>query len=260
MHLVAIANQKGGVGKTTSTLNIGGALAQLKQKTLLVDLDPQAHLTIALGYNPLDLDKKQSTILEVLRGDKAPEEVMLKKGNLTILPSSLRLSAAENELHSEPGKEFLLQEALSRLKGFDFVLIDCPPNLALLTVNALVAARHLVIVTQPEYLSTTGIEQLLTSALVIRRRLNKKLEVAGMIITQYNDQLVLHNEVIEMLKGNFKDYLFKTKIRRNVNIPEAQAKGLTIFEYKPKSPGAEDYLNVTQELLAKVATVKKKRK
>jgi chromosome partitioning protein len=247
MRIIALANQKGGVGKTTSTMNIGAGLNKLGKKVLLVDLDPQAHLTYSLGIEAHELDK---TVYELLKGETTLEEVLIYRGEgLKLIPSTLDLAGAEIELSGIAGREFLLKEALDGLRGFDYVLIDCPPSLGLLTLNALTTTQEVYIPLQTEFLALQGLSKLLETIEVVKKRLNRKLEITGIIGTRYDGRKLLNRGVIDKIEGYLGDKLFKTLIRENISLAEAPSYGQTIYEYKPDSHGAEDYLNLCKEII-----------
>jgi len=246
MQIIALINQKGGVGKTTSTVNIGAGLTKLNKKVLLIDLDPQAHLTYSLGIPAHELDK---SIYELIKGEVAWGEILIERNELKIIPSSLGLSGAEVEFSKIAGREFLLKETLRELKGFDYVLIDSPPSLGLLTLNALTTAQEVYIPLQVEFLALQGLSKLLETIEIVKKRLNKNLEITGIIATRFDGRKNLNKEVVEKIKDYFGDKLFKTFIRDNISLAEAPSFGKTIFEYKPKSHGAKDYLNLSKEIL-----------
>jgi len=245
---IAMVNQKGGVGKTTTTVNVGAGLSKRKYKVLLVDLDAQAHLTYSLGFQADELDV---TIYDLLKEDGSADEVMLERDGMQLLPSSIDLAAAELELATEVGREALLKRELGELTGYDFILLDCPPNLGLLTLNALTATREVFVPLQAEYLSIRGLQKLMEMVDKVKQRVNTALEVTGLIATLYDQRLKLHNEVFDNLRTHFGAKLFDTYIRRNVSVAEATSYGQTIFEYAPRSHGAEDYTNLCQEIIAR---------
>ena len=248
MRTIALINQKGGVGKTTSAINIGAGLSQLGKRILLIDLDPQAHLTYSLGIQAHELER---TVYEILQGEATVKETMVSRGELSVIPSTLNLSGAEVELSGVAGREFLLQEAINGVKGFDYVLLDCPPSLGLLTLNALTTAGEVYIPLQTEFLALQGMSKLLETVEVVKKRLNKSLEISGIIATRYDQRKNLNREVVEKIREHFGDKLFKTLVRDNVALAEAPSFGKTIFEYKPDSYGAEDYLTLSKEILTR---------
>ncbi len=248
MATIALINQKGGVGKTTSTINLGAGLAMLGKSVLLVDLDPQAHLTYGLGIQAHELE---TTVYEVLKGEVAAQEAILKRDALEVLPSSLGLSAAEMELSGMAGREFLLKEALAGLEHRDFVLLDCPPSLGLLTLNALTAAQEVFIPLQTEFLALQGMSKLIDTVNVVKKRLNPDLTLSGIIGTQFDGRKNLNREVVEKIREYFADKLFETLIHDNVALAEAPSYGQTIFEYRPDCRGAQDYLALSREAVAR---------
>ena len=252
-RIIALVNQKGGVGKTTSTKNIGAGLTALGKKVLVMDLDPQANLTYSLGINAHELTK---TIYEVLKGEIRTKDAIIKKDSgLSILPSSINLSGAEIELSGTAGRELLLKEALAEIKGeYDFILLDCPPSLGLLTLNALTTAREIFIPLQAEFLALQGMSKLIETIEVIRKRLNPELEVTGIIGTLYDSRKRLNREVIEKIEGYFGDKVFKTMIRDNISLAEAPSYGQDIFTYKGDSKGAEDYKDLCKEVIKQRGT------
>ena len=247
-RIIAVVNQKGGVGKTTSVVNIGAGLALLGRKVLLVDLDAQAHLTYSLGIAADDLDV---TVYELLKGEAALDEVLIEKGGLTLIPASVSLTGAAFELSAEAGREALLKKVLGGVSGYDFILIDCPPNLGLLTLNALMAAKEVFVPLPAEFLAIKGLNNLTEMAAKVRQRLNPALEITGVIITLFDQRLKLYQEVLESLRKSIGNKLFKTVIRRNVALAEATSFGRSIFEYAPASHGAKDYRALCQEILEK---------
>jgi len=245
---IALINQKGGVGKTTSTMNLGAGLSMLGKSVLLVDLDPQAHLTYGLGIQAHEFDY---TVYEVLRGEVIAQEAILKRDQLEVLPSSLSLSAAEMELSGTAGREFLLKEALEGLPPRDFVLLDCPPSLGLLTLNALTAAQEVFIPLQTEFLALQGMSKLMDTINVVRKRLNPGLTISGIIGTQFDSRKNLNKEVVDKIREYFSDKVFSTLIHDNVALAEAPSYGQTIFEYRPTCRGAQDYLALCREAVAR---------
>lgn len=244
--IIALVNQKGGTGKTTSTINIATGLTNKGYKVLTIDLDPQGSLTASLG---IDTYNNPNTIYEALNGQIKAQDCIIKK-NFDIMPSDIRLSGAEIELSSIPGRETILKKILDPvLNNYDYILIDCPPSLTLLTLNGLVAAKEIYITLQPEYLALLGMSQLIKTIETVKKRLNPGLEVTGIIITMHDNRKILNKEVIENVEAYFPDKIFNTKIRNNVALAEAPAQGLDIFSYRPNSNGAEDYNNLVDEIL-----------
>ena len=242
--IYAISNHKGGVGKTTSTINIGSALASKKKKVLLVDLDPQANLTQSLG-----IKESEITIYDNLKGEKLISPIEYKN-NLYVLPSSLDLSAAEIELSSEPGREYILKEFLFKLKDkYDYILIDCPPSLGLLTINALTAADFVIIPMQAEFLPLRGLAKLNEVIGKIKARLNTNLEIGCVFLTQYDARKILNRDVAESVSEHFGNKFLKNKISNNIALAEAPSQGKDIFSYNRNCKGAEDYMQVVQEMM-----------
>jgi len=246
MRIIALVNQKGGVGKTTSVMNIGAGLKLLKKHVLMVDIDPQANLTYSLGIRAHELEK---AIYELLIGEATIEEILIEKDGLKVIPSTLALSGAEMELSSLPGREFLLREVLSKAKGYDYILIDCPPSLGLLTLNALTTAQEVYIPLQTEFLALQGLSKLLETVEVVKKRLNSNIEVTGIIATRYDGRKNLNNEVVDKIREYFRGKVFKTLIRENISLAEAPSYGKSIFDYKANSYGAEDYFNLCKEII-----------
>ncbi|MEQ8525443.1 ParA family protein [Gracilimonas sp.] len=248
MKTIALTNQKGGVGKTTTTINLGAGLAKLGKKVLLIDLDPQANLTYSLRTHSHRLEK---TIYHALRGGVNVDDIIIEHNGFDFIPSSLELSGAELELASEPARESLLKDVMKQLEedyDYDYVLIDCPPNLGLLTLNAFTAVKDIFIVLQSEYLALHGLSKLLDLVKVVQQRLNNKLEVGGIICTLYDSRKNLNKEVVGHIKDYFGPKVFKTIIRDNVALAEAPSHHKTIFEYDGNSAGAQDYFALAKEI------------
>ena len=244
--VISISNHKGGVGKTTTAINVGAGLNKLGKKVLLIDLDAQANLSQSLGIPAGELN-----IYGAIRGEYKAQPINILKG-LDIIPSTLDLSGAEIELSSEAGREYILKELIEPFKrSYDYIIIDSPPSLGLLTINALTASDEVLLPLQPEYLALQGLTKLIEVIDKIQKRLNKKLRVGGIVITQYDKRKVLNRDVVAFIKDSlsYKGDLFKTMIRDNIALAEAPTKGLDIFRYSPKSKGAEDYLSLCKEIL-----------
>ncbi len=247
---ISLLNHKGGVGKTTSAVNIGAGLAQLGKRVLLVDLDPQANLTLSFG-----VPRQKSTIYEVMRGELelAPYKI---KENLDIIISTLDLSGIEMELSNEAGREYILREIFDTVSdNYDFIVLDCPPSLGLLTLNALTCSDYVIIPLQTEFLALQGLAKIKQVIDKVQFRLNKGLTIAGVVATMYDARKVLSRDVVETIHKYFGEKVFKTYIRDNVALAEAPAQHKDIFSYNPKSSGAEDYLALCKEFLVRVEKV-----
>ena len=252
--VIAISNHKGGVGKTTSAINIGAGLNKLGKKVLLIDLDPQANLSQSLG-----IIEPERTIYGALRGEYKLEPIEVVKG-LDVVASTLDLSGAEVELSGEAGREYILKELIDPIRvSYDYIIIDSPPSLGLLTINAFTASDQIFIPLQAQYLALQGLAKLIEVVDKIQKRLNKDLKLGGVFITQYDNRKVLNRDVVETIENHFKDKVFKTKIRDNIALAEAPAQGVDIFRYNSKSYGAEDYLNLSKEIkkLSKQSNINK---
>ena len=263
MECIAIINQKGGVGKTSTTVNLGAALAERGQRVLLIDLDPQGHLTTHLG---LDGEAKGAGIYEVLTTDMPlASAIHLRSPNISIVPAQIDLAAAEMELVSVVGREVILRDLIyGAAWPFDIALIDCPPSLGVLTLNALAASTRVLVPLQPHFLALQGVGKLLETVSLVSRRINPGLTVAGMVITMYETGTRLSGEVIDDLSAFLESArntpvpwsaakVFDAKIRRNVKLAESPSYGQSIFEYAPRSNGALDYLALAEELAVMLA-------
>lgn len=248
-RIIAISNQKGGVGKTTTTINLGAYLARSGKKVLVVDMDPQANTSSGLG---LDKRAVESTIYEVLVGSASLESVLFSariKG-LYLAPALPRLAAAEVELVGAPEREYRLRRALAPVRGYyDYILLDCPPSLGLLTVNALTAATDVLVPVQAEYYALEGLGQLTSSIERVRRSLNPELNLLGILVTMNDSRTVLAREIGEELHRHFPGKVFSSVIPRNVKLAEAPSFGKTILEYDNFSKGARSYRSLAQEVL-----------
>jgi ATPases involved in chromosome partitioning len=246
--IISLLNHKGGVGKTTSAINIGAGLVELGQKVLLIDLDPQANLTLSLG-----IPRQKITIYESLRGESELVPYTAKEG-MDIITSSLDLSGAEMELINEAGREYILQELFQPvMEEYDYIIIDCPPSLGLLTLNALTTSHYVLIPLQTEFLALQGLTKIKQVIDKVRFRLNKELEIGGVIATMYDARKVLNRDVVSTIQKYFGEKVFKTLIRDNVTLAEAPAQRMDIFSYAKSSNGAKDYLDLCKEILERTA-------
>jgi chromosome partitioning protein len=248
--VIAIANQKGGVGKTTTAINLGGCLGVLEYKTLIIDADPQANSTSGTGFDP----KSVRNIYDCLVNELDPKEAILstQNPNLDILPSHIDLVGAELEMINLPNREYLLEKAIAKIKDdYDFILIDCSPSLGLITINALVAADSVMIPVQCEYFALEGLSKLLNTIKIVQARLKPNLEIEGMVLTMYDTRLRLANQVVDEVKTHFQELVFDTIIHRNTTLTEASSHGATVIMHDASSRGTINYLNFARELLQK---------
>ena len=251
MRPIAVINQKGGVGKTTTTANLGAALARAGSRVLLIDLDPQGHLSLHFGAEPAD---GQPSIYDVLTSHTPLAEVTLSVGdNLSLVPADIDLAGAEMELVSITGREVLLREALvPAAQNHDFLLIDCPPSLGILTVNALVAATHLLVPIQSSYYALEGTDDLLDTYEKIRARPNPDLKFLGVVITIDDKRTILARDIRKQIQEVFGDKVFKTTISKSVRLEESPAYKQSIFSFSPSSSGAAEYYSLSEEVIGRV--------
>ncbi|GEM05172.1 sporulation initiation inhibitor protein Soj [Halolactibacillus miurensis] len=248
--VIAVANQKGGVGKTTSSVNLSACLAYYGHKTLLVDIDPQGNATSGLGVNKADVDQ---CIYDVLVEDLEAKDVVIPTNveNLDIVPATIQLAGAEIELVPTISREQRLKKALaSAVPNYDYIIIDCPPSLGLLTLNALTASDSVIIPVQCEYYALEGLSQLLNTVRLVQKHLNKSLQIEGVLLTMLDARTNLGLQVIEEVKKYFQDKVYQTIIPRNVRLGEAPSHGQPIITYDPKSRGAEVYLELAKEVMS----------
>lgn len=249
-RVIAVTNQKGGVGKTTTSVNLGAALASLGRRVLLIDIDPQGNTTSGIGINKADV---KHCIYDVVINDVSAVDAILptRTENLSIIPATIQLAGAEIELVPIMSREVRLRRAIQSLRGsFDYILIDCPPSLGLLTVNALTAADSVLIPIQCEYYALEGLSQLLNTIRLVQKHLNSRLQVEGVLLTMFDARTNLGVQVVEDVKKYFREKVYKTIIPRNVRLSEAPSHGMPVIEYDPRSRGAEVYMDLAREVVS----------
>lgn len=250
-RIIAIANQKGGVGKTTTAINLSSCLAEKGKKVLAVDMDPQGNMTSGLG---LDKESVENTIYDLIIGESEIEEVVQKDvmENLDIIPTSIDLSAAEIELIDVEDKEFIVRNAIHKIKDdYDYVIIDCPPSLSMLTINAMTTANSVLVPIQCEYYALEGLSQLIHTVELVKDRLNPILEIEGVVFTMYDARTNLSLQVVENVKDNLQQNIYKTIIPRNIRLAEAPSYGMPINKYDPKSAGSDSYMRLADEVISR---------
>ena len=250
-RIIAIANKKGGVGKTTTAINLSACLADKGKKVLAVDMDPQGNMTSGLG---LDKEFLEKTVYDMIIGESDIEEVLQKETmeNLDVLPTNIDLSAAEIELIDVENKEFIVRNSIQKIRdNYDFVIIDCPPSLSMLTINAMTTADSVLVPIQCEYYALEGLSQLIHTVELVKDRLNPDLEIEGVVFTMYDARTNLSLQVVENVKDNLQQNIYKTIIPRNIRLAEAPSYGMPINQYDPKSAGSESYMRLADEVISK---------
>lgn len=248
-RIIAIANQKGGVGKTTTTINLAACLAQRGQKVLVVDIDPQGNTTSGYGIDKYELE---NTVYELILNQSTIEECIIKEviPNLALLPANVNLSAAEIEMIGIEDKEYILKKKIKKVaQQYDYAIIDCPPSLNMLTVNAMTTANTVLVPIQCEYYALEGLSQLMHTVELVKERLNPDLEMEGVVFTMYDARTNLSLQVVENVKENLNQNIYKTIIPRNIRLAEAPSHGMPINIYDPKSAGAESYMLLAEEVM-----------
>ncbi|WP_461815637.1 ParA family protein [Faecalimonas sp.] len=250
-RIIAIANQKGGVGKTTTSINLSACLSALGKKVLAIDMDPQGNMTSGLG---IDKENVEYTVYDLILGEIDIGKVICKETleNLDVLPTNIDLSAAEIELIGVDNKEYIIRDAVEKVKEeYDFIIIDCPPSLSMLTINAMTTADTVLVPIQCEYYALEGLSQLIHTIDLVKERLNPRLEMEGVVFTMYDARTNLSLQVVENVKENLNQAIYKTIIPRNIRLAEAPSHGMPINLYDPKSTGAESYMLLAEEVINK---------
>ena len=245
-EIIAICNQKGGVGKTTCALNIAYGLTMLGKKVLVVDFDPQAHLTYSFNIGAHDLKK---TIYSVIKGDASLQETMIEHNGLKLLPANLDLTLVETEFAATAKREYILKNILGNISDVQYIIIDCPPSSGFLTINALTCCHEIYIPLQMEFLALKGMSRLISLISDVKISLNKDLPLPRIIANRFDSRRKLNNAIMEKVRERFGGQVFNTVIRENIAVAEAPSFAQSIFEYAPKSHGAEDYLNLCKEII-----------
>ena len=248
-RVIAVANQKGGVGKTTTAINLSACLAEKGQKVLAIDMDPQGNMTSGLG---IDKDEVEKNIYDLMIGQAGVDEVLQKEAieNLDVIPTSIDLSAAEIELIGVDDKEFIIRNAVQPIKDdYDYIIIDCPPSLSMLTINAMTTADSVLVPIQCEYYALEGLSQLIHTVELVKERLNPVLEIEGVVFTMYDARTNLSLQVVENVKENLQQNIYKTIIPRNIRLAEAPSYGMPINLYDPKSTGSDSYMRLADEVM-----------
>ena len=248
-RIIAIANQKGGVGKTTTAINLSASLASLGKKVLAIDMDPQGNMSSGLGVDKNEVEK---TVYDLIIGNIGIEECIYEEviENLDVLPSNIDLSAAEIELIGVDNKEYILRDKVNKVKEkYDFIIIDCPPALSMLTINAMTTSDSVLVPIQCEYYALEGLSQLIHTIELVQERLNPELEIEGVVFTMYDARTNLSLQVVENVKDNLNQNIYKTIIPRNVRLAEAPSYGMPITRYDKRSTGAESYRRLAEEVI-----------